>query len=434
MSDTDDLLEVDAEGVARPVGVTAVHHLRARAGTLQVLPAPGHLTVMRQVSGPAAVDGRGCLLAGELRSPGAICDIVSFVGHAGWRGELVVMDGIASRSIYFEQGQVVGAASTVERERLGLVLYRYGILDEAQLEACSKAVDDGRMRFGEAAVRFGFVARERLFNLMPRQTEEIFYGLVLVTAGMFYFLDDFDEAVLSSRQKLSVASLIREGVRRMHEMRYFRSRIPSDQHVPVVQEGRAPIETEPADVYAAIDGKRTVADICRAVGEGEFEVTRALFQLVQAGCVAISAPPLKPRDAVETYNRAIAMLLRELDAMDEGDDVRDQLVRFASTGGVYTMLFEGAGPADDGTLNADRIAENLARFENPAEAEEMIGRWLYEYASYALFLARPHLRRGEAGKRGPLPSSDRAAVSQRVAVILEPIAPAGTPLRGRPQK
>jgi hypothetical protein len=434
MSDADDLLEVDGEGVARPLGVTAVHHLRARVGVMQVLPAPAHLAVLRQVSGPAAVDGRACLLAGELRTPGAICDIVSFVAHAGWRGELVVMDGLTSRSIYFDQGQVVGAASTVERERLGLVLYRYGILDEEQLQACSTAVDDGLMRFGEAAVRFGYVSRERLFNLMPRQTEEIFYGLVLVTTGMFYFLDGFEEAVLSSRQQLAVATLIREGVRRMHEMRYFRSRIPSDRHVPCAQEGRAPPETDPPGVFAAIDGQRTIADVCRVVGEGEFEVTRAVFQLVQAGCVAIRPPPLRPREAVETYNRAIAMILRELDAMDEGDDIRNQLAKFASTGGVYGALFAGAGPADDGTLNAGRIVENLARFESPAEAEEMIGRWLYEYASYALFLGRPHLRRSEETKRARMPAGERAAVSQRVAVILEPIAPAGTPLRGRPQR
>jgi hypothetical protein len=433
MEHPEDLLEVDAEGVARPLGVTALQHLRARVGMLQVLPAPAHLAVLRQVSGPAAADGRACLLAGELRTAGAICDIVSFAAHAGWRGELVVMDGITSRSIYFEQGQVVGASSTVERERLGVVLYRYGILDEAQIEACSKAVEEGSMRFGEAAVRFGFVTRERLFNLMPRQTEEIFYGVVLVTAGMFYFLDGFEENVLSSRQQLPVSTLIREGVRRMHEMRYFRSRIPSDRHVAAPVEGQKPGETDPPGVFAALDGKRSIADVARVVGQGEFEVTRAIFQLVQSGCVVIRPPPLRASDAVDTYNRAIAMLLRELDAMDEGDDVRTQLAKFASTGGVYTALFAGAGPADDGTLNVKRILENLARFEDPAEAEEMIGRWLYEYASYALFLARPHLRRA-AEKRSPSPSPERGAVSQRVAVILEPIAPAGSSLRTRSPK
>ena len=103
-------------------------------------------------------------------------------------------------------------------------------------------------------MKLGFVTREKLFAMTSRQTEEILYGMLLTSSGMFYFLDAYDENALSSRQKLTVASLIREGVRRMHETRYFRARIPSDQHIPQVEPGRAPPEADPLGLFGVIDG------------------------------------------------------------------------------------------------------------------------------------------------------------------------------------
>jgi hypothetical protein len=299
------------------------------------------------------------------------------------------------------------------------------------VSACDEAVSRGTMRFGEAAVQRGFITKERLYRLMTNQTEEIFYGAVLVGTGMFYLLDSYDEAVLSARQDLPIATLIREGVRRMHELRFFRARIPSNDWIPAPAPGRAPPDTDPLEVYAAIDGTRSIAAIARAAGVPEFDTTRAVFQFLQSGHAVIGPPKLETADAVEVYNRAITLVLRELDAMDEGDAIRNELAAFAV--GVYEKLFAGTGPADDGSLNAARIAENLAAFEDPNEATGMLGSWLYDYASYALFLARPHLRRMHAAQAAS--HVDRPRVTQRVTSMLGPIAPVevGRPSRGKPK-
>src|SRR5262245_6760873 len=120
----DDLVRIDATGVARPVGETAAVRLQAREGRFHVLPAPPHLVVMRQVAGE---EGRTCILSGEVRSPGVLCDVVSFIGHSTYRGEFIVFDHSASRSLFFDQGHVIAATSTEPKERIGEVLYRYGI-------------------------------------------------------------------------------------------------------------------------------------------------------------------------------------------------------------------------------------------------------------------------------------------------------------------
>jgi hypothetical protein len=99
--------------------------------------------------------------------------------------------------------------------------------------------------------------------------------------------------------------------------------------------------------------------------------------------------------------------------MGKGDDQRQQLAGFATSGGVYDALFSGAGPHPDGSLEHPRIAENVARLAGP-DGEGMLKQWLYEYVSFALFLAESALRGG--GESG-------AAVTKRVAALAASLGP-----------
>src|SRR3954467_13476665 len=92
-----DLVEIDAKGIARPVGETASLRLQGRQGRFPLPPAPSHMVVLRKV-GAKGGEARACAPAGEIRSPGALCDIFGFIGHAGWNGELRVLERCASRS------------------------------------------------------------------------------------------------------------------------------------------------------------------------------------------------------------------------------------------------------------------------------------------------------------------------------------------------
>jgi hypothetical protein len=442
-----ELVRVDATGTAHPVGKTASQRMRARQGAFRLMPAPAHLIVMRYVGEDGRrdpEDGPVFRLAGEITHAGALCDIVSLVGQAGWKGELVVLDGGHSRSIFFEASHVVAASSTVESERLGEVLYRYGALTKEQV-AATVAAATADVRFGEAAVKLGYVPREKLYQLMGRQTEEIVYAVLLVGDGMFFFLDSYDEKRVHTRQNLSVNGLLMEGVRRMDEMRYFRDRIPSDQHVPERVAGRdtagfeggSPSNSQAevhAKVWSAIDGVRCIAEICRVVGQGEFEVTQALFQLVQSGHVTVQTPrPTGPAAVVALFNEAISLIFREVDAVGDGrggGEVREQLASFATGAGVYDALFRRAGPGPDGTVVTDKIIENIAVLVGPEQAETTLAQWLYEYVSFAVFVAEPFLRPaqetheaqgGPVSQRGAAPSA--STLSKRVAELVRPLAP-----------
>jgi hypothetical protein len=80
-----------------------------------------------------------------------------------------------------------------------------------------------------------------------------------------------------------------------------------------------------------------------------------------------------------------------------------------------------------------RVVENLNRLKGP-QPEELLGKALYDLASYALFLARPQLRRAQEARDRATTAPGKRHVSQRVAAMLEPIAPAAPADRGPGKK
>lgn len=357
---------------------------------------------------------RPCILSGEIRSAGTLCDVISFLAHSSWWGEMIVEHGDTLRALYFDEGHVVAAQSTAESERLGAVLVTAGSITREQAEAARAFAKEKGIRFGEALVERGYLSREQLFGLTKKQVEAIFSGIVAVESGRFFFFEGFDDGELSLRHRLSVDGLLLDAIRKMDEKKYFESRIPTKDHVPV-RTSLAPTTSDPFGIFDAIDGKRTVGEVAESVGLAEMEVTRALFQHVQAGDVAIRPPRMAAKQMLEVYNEAIVVLLRELEAIGQADEVRAQLAKFVQ-GGPETF-YEDATPEADGTLDVAKTVTKIEAAADAQVAEERLKQWLYDYASYALFLGRPHLERKERAKTptaSDIPRAPRLPSVERV--------------------
>jgi hypothetical protein len=383
-----DLVRIDETGTAHAVTRTASQQMRARQGTFRLMPAPAHIVFMRFVGEDGRrddEDGAVVKLGGEVVTKGSLCDIVALIGHAGWKGELVVLDGLTNRSIFFDQSNVVGAQSTAEGERLGEILYQFGALTQEQVAQCMSV--PGK-RLGDAAVELGLLTREKLYALMSKQAEEIVYKTLVVGDGMFFFLDRYDESRLTVRTNLRANALLMEGVRRMDEINYFRERIPSDEHVPVRVAGakKEPSE-EVRKVWAAIDGETSMGDLGRRCEMSSFDVTQAVFQLCTSGHVQIRPPkPTDPEAIVETFNGAMRLIFRAVDEAKKADELRTNLANFASSSGLYDALFMFAGPEADGSVKTERVVTNIASLAGD-DAVTSLSQWLYEYTSFALFAA-----------------------------------------------
>jgi hypothetical protein len=365
--------------------------MRARAGAFRLLPAPEHVVFMRYTGEDGrrdAEDGAIVRIAGEITGPGALCDVFSLLGQTGWRGELTVFDGDAVRSVFFDQGNVVGTQTNVEAERIGMVLYKYGVITLAQHERVMDRLSEGR-RYGSAAVEGGVVTQEQVFQYLRRQIDEVVYSTLIVADGTFFFLDEFDDARLVAHHAVGASVLLMDAVTRMDEMRYFRLKIPSSEHIPARLQAYMQGSEELTETWTAVDGTRSIEAIGRATGRGEFVTTKDVYTLLQSKLVSIT-PPKRGGGLgaiVETANEALRLVHRDGDAFSIGADLRASLASFAAGAGVYDILFRGAGPDESGSFDAIRVAENAGFVSHGEDPERILKQMLYDYVGFAVFSA-----------------------------------------------
>lgn len=384
-----ELVRIDERGEAHPIGIVASQRMRKRVGAYRVLPAPDHVVFMRYTGEDGRRDendGAVVRLAGEITAPAALCDVLAMMVHTRWRGELQVRSGEDVRAIFTENGNVVGAESNVAAERLGQVMFRYGMIDEPTIERILAAQEPGR-RFGATAVELGVVDGEQIYFAVGKQIEEIVYAALEVGDGTFFFLDGFDADRLASRHTLSASMLLMDGVTRLDEIRYFRQKIPTADWVPV-RTDRGGVPDEYDAVASFVDGKTSVAEIGRQSGLGEFETTKALYALAQSKHVTILPPRMDggARAIVSAANAALVPVHLRVDAAGKGTAFRESLASFATGAGVYDVLFLGAGPDPSGQLDPERVAHNLARMAGDDD-EAYLTKKLHDYVSFAIFSA-----------------------------------------------
>ena len=230
----DELVRIDETGVLHPVGKVASQRMRARQGAFRLMPAPDHVLFLRYVGEDGQRDeddGAVVRLAGEVTTPGALCDIVALVAQAGWKGELVVVSGDAVRSLFFDAGNILAAQTNVEAEGLGALAYRLGAISRADADSLQLTPEEGRL-FGEAIVKQGLLSPEKVFELLAKQAKEIAFATLLAADGMFYFLDRYDGARVGLRHHVSANNLLMEGVQRMDQAKYFQRADPLREPCP----------------------------------------------------------------------------------------------------------------------------------------------------------------------------------------------------------
>jgi len=383
----DELVWIDGKGVVHPLGDTAVKRMQLRAGAFRVLPAPEHVVFMRYTGEDGrrdAEDGAVVRMAGEIIGPGVMGDIVGLLAQSGWRGELFVDDGTHTRSVFFEGGNILGARTSCDDERLGMILFRYGHLDEEQFASTLARVAHGE-RFGAAAVALGFVTQEQVYNSLSKQIEEIVLQCVMVADGTYAFLEDFADDVVPWRRAISAFGVLMESVSRLDEIRFFRARIPAGNYIPERLVGEEKVEKDLREMFAEIDGRRSVDDLGRATGRGEFQATKEVYRLAQAGHVAITAPRFRGgvSEVIDTSNAILRRAHEEADLAGRGTVLRTTIANFAQ--GRFAKLVAEAGPYEDGTFANRKVVQNAIAVAGEAGAYGYTADMLHDYASFVLF-------------------------------------------------
>ena len=101
----------------------------------------------------------------------------------GWSGVLAFTQGQVAKGVYFVDGEIAFAASTVEEDRLGAGLFRAGKITEAQFREAMRESEASGNPLGHALVGLGYLTREDLEAAVAFQMERIVLSVLRWTSG-----------------------------------------------------------------------------------------------------------------------------------------------------------------------------------------------------------------------------------------------------------
>lgn len=315
------------------------------------------------------------LLCGDLAGFG-IGDLFSMLQMVQKTAVLWIRSSDGSRKIYFRKGEIVFASSDRPEDRLGQVLYRTGKLTLDQLRSAERQIRSG-VRFGSLLLEQGLIQAKDLYWGVKYQIEEIVYGVFGLTRGEFFLIEDdpLEEDLL--RLSFNTQNLLMEGFRRLDEWKLIQERLPDHSVVLTVRSDPPALELEPSHqkILSVIDGKSDLQEVIRRAGMGDFNTSRAVFELVRAGVLEVQGKGKGPSEAreegvdtlrkmAEKYNRLYALILRQL---REKAPAFDAAAAFAGFFGDLTdklqKLFLGIGFDGEGRIDGELLLKNLGQMK-----------------------------------------------------------------------
>lgn len=382
-------IEITPDGEIEP-GMGVRERLTDRAGRYTLLmESPGVLVLRGKTPGRVQ-------MAGEILTRMSVMEIINVIATSGWRGDMHLHGPEFQRKLTFDQGALKAAWSNAPGDRLGETLLRAGKITRAQVNEL--AADMSEKRFGELAVERGLVDAQELFGFLQRQTEDIFFGALLVASGFYLFIVDGEEPS-GTTVHLPVQGLLMEGVQRIDEMALFRDKIPNSGMCPRKNPDAKPpkkLDAGAMRVLELCDGERSIEDISRVSGMSEFATTKAVYHLLQQKQITLHAPinvdPQQVHALVGQFNEVLQDIFFAVATYGGLSQTRETLDAWI-TGSGYGPFF-GEGVDDLGTIDPNHVAHALrgVELEHPIEALQQA---LHELAAFALFSATTVLPRDQ---------------------------------------
>jgi hypothetical protein len=246
-------------------------------------------------------------LQGSIKDFG-LPDIFQLIGLQRKTGILTLNKDQDTVTVTFENGMVVNADASAKRieDRLGNLLVKQGKLTDAKLEEVLEKQRATLQRLGHILVANNYISQKDLQSALQVQVSQNVFKLFRWKTGDYHFEPsekvEFDRANI---QPMSADFILMEGIRMVDEWPIIEKKIPSMDIVfkAAVDQGMIEVAAEDSEqkkagsnkirlsgdeakVFKKVDGQRTVQGIIDASGMGDFDVCKALYDLLSRDIIA----------------------------------------------------------------------------------------------------------------------------------------------------
>jgi len=293
-------------------------------------------------------------------------------------GDLQVQSGKAVKTLFFDHGRIVFAASNLKKDRLGEALVALGRITGEQFDQASALVAaDRKRRFGEALVQAGILEKNELGRSVARQVNRIVLSVFPFSEGVATFDERPSAIPLEYMVSLSMHRVLYDGIKAMTSEALVLAGLGDlDRRVELAPV--APFTFDPDD---ATDEERDVLEHARRKvtlrrlawkpGGLAFERLRAAYALLASGLLAEAdqaddAP--HPGVQMETGTFLLSALQRQPDPNAKEAlqrEVADELDRSSRLDRETWLKVSRQAPRDE-LLKA--LEEKMERYHSLREA------------------------------------------------------------------
>jgi len=323
------------------------------------------------------------VLRGRLSDVG-LPTVLAVLRETGRTGMVSLVNAGVRKSIYFLEGRLVFAASSLTQDRLGEVLLRGGKISADEYLRLSQRIRGGQ-RLGKALVESGVLSPKDLWWAIEHQIKEIVWSIFNWEDGYFHFEADD----LPRREKitfdLDVEKLVVEGIRRSDGAGAIREHFISTDSVVQRTDKDPPVELEPHErhVLQLADGKRTVFEICQESEIGEAETRKVLHTFLAIRTLKSRGPRQAPLQqtlndgqdyaaVVDLYNEMFRNLFRHM-SNEVGPIAEIILEKYLKELKERPgSLFARVRLRQDGALDPAQIERNLQRIPDDVRRDQLI--------------------------------------------------------------
>ena len=350
-------------------------------------------------------------------------------------GDLQVQSGRAVKTIFFDNGRTIFAASNIKKDRLGESLVAQGRITEEefrQAEALLKG--DRKLRIGDALVGAGLLQKSEIGRMVARQVNRIVLSTFAFTEGVASFEERPTSIPLEYMVSLSMHRVLYDGIRTMESFELVLAGAGNlDRWVKlngVPPFGFDPGETpdEEMEILERAQRRVTLRRLAWGDGELDFARLRAAYALLASGVLldADAAEEAQPLIQMETGTFLLSALERKPDPDARAavrQEIRDELERSAHMDREAWLKVSRTAPREE---LVEALEEKMERYHALRDAvgeddlrtdlEVILGR-----ASAMLRLAR---QEPVAETRGALEPEPRAPSPPPPTSSAPPDAPA----------
>jgi tetratricopeptide (TPR) repeat protein len=224
-------------------------------------------------------------------------------------GDLQVRSGRMVKTVFFDHGRLVFAASNLKKDRLGEAMIEEGRITQQEFDRVSALMrGETSRRFGEAFVRAGLGDRYDVGTAVSRQVRRIALSLFALTDGAAIFEERECPIPLEYMVSLSIHRMLYDGIRQMESQDLVLKGLGALDRAVVLAE----VPPFPWELKARASEEREILELARqrvtvrrlAWEEGglSFPRLRTAYALIAGGMLrdADVAPTPQPTVQAET--------------------------------------------------------------------------------------------------------------------------------------